>query len=155
MDQYGIYSELGYQFQQGNISISPYGALSHHAVSLDQVKESNEIGVAINSLTAKESQIHLGIRSDYPVTEQLKLGGYLEYAYAFDRSLPNVRLSSNLDHNIAVHYQAPTFDKDFLLYGLSFNYLTKNSKWNIFADVTGNAINNQDYQVQAGLKYAF
>jgi hypothetical protein len=64
-------------------------------------------------------------------------------------------LTSNIDHSVDVRYRAPSFDKDFLLYGLGFNYLTANSKWNIFGDVAGNALNAEDYQMQLGLKYAF
>mgnify|MGYP006148401773 FL=1 len=94
---------------------------------------------------------HLG----EPVMALCNGGGYAEYAYAFDRSLPNVSLTSNIDHSVDVRYRAPSFDKDFLLYGLGFNYLTANSKWNIFGDVAGNALNAEDYQMQLGLKYAF
>jgi len=155
LDKYGIYTEFGYALPMEQFSISPYLALSHNAVSLDQVKESSDLGVTVGDTTAKESKAHVGTRSDYQVTQQLKLGGYAEYAYAFDRSLPNVSLTSNIDHSVDVRYRAPSFDKDFLLYGLGFNYLTANSKWNIFGDVAGNALNAEDYQMQLGLKYAF
>lgn len=155
LDKYGIYTEFGYALPMEQFSISPYFALSHNAVSLDQVKESSDLGVTVGDTTAKESKAHVGNRADYQVTQQLKLGGYAEYAYAFDRSLPNVSLTSNIDHSVDVRYRAPSFDKDFLLYGLGFNYLTANSKWNIFGDVAGNALNAEDYQMQLGLKYAF
>lgn len=155
LDKYGIYTEFGYALPMEQFSISPYLALSHNAVSLDQVKESSDLGVTVGDTTAKESKAHVGTRADYQVTQQLKLGGYAEYAYAFDRSLPNVSLASNIDHSVDVRYRAPSFDKDFLLYGLGFNYLTANSKWNIFGDVAGNALNAEDYQMQLGLKYAF
>jgi len=155
LDKYGIYTEFGYALPMEQFSISPYLALSHNAVSLDQVKESSDLGVMVDDTTAKESKAHVGTRADYQVTQQLKLGGYAEYAYAFDRSLPNVSLTSNIDHSVDVRYRAPSFDKDFLLYGLGFNYLTANSKWNIFGDVAGNALNAEDYQMQLGLKYTF
>lgn len=155
LDKYGVYAELGYALIQNQLSISPYAGLSHNQVSLHGLKESSAYGVAIGDVTAKESKAHAGLRLDYALSKQLLLGGYTEYAYAVDRSLPKVSLSSNIDRHITVDYRAPSFDKDYLHYGLGFNYLTANSSWNIFGDIAGNAINSSDYQLQLGLKYAF
>lgn len=155
VDKYGVYAEVGYALQHDQFSLSPYLALSHNKVSMDAIHESSNLGVAVDHVRAKESNAHLGLRVDYNVSKQLIIAGYTEYAYTFDRSLPNVQLSSNVDNSIVVNYQAPSFDKDFFLYGVGFNYITGNSKWNVFGDVAGNAINSGDYQLQLGLKYAF
>lgn len=155
IDKYGLYTELGYGLNQNQMSISPYIALSHNRVLLDGLKESSAYGVSIGDLSAKENKGHAGIRFDYALSKHLLLGGYTEYAYAFDRNLPKVDLSSNLDRDITVVYNAPAFDKDYFLYGIGFNYLSDKSSWNIFGDLAGNAINSGDYQAQLGLKYRF
>lgn len=155
LDKLGLYGELGYNFSFDRFDVTPYFAVSHNKVSMGAVRESSDIGVSVDDVTAKENKSHVGVRFDYALSNQLAVGGYAEYAYAFDRSLPNVSLKSNVDADVAVEYQAPSFDKDFMLYGVGFNYLTPNSQWNIFGDVAGNALNSDDYQVQLGLKYAF
>lgn len=155
LDKLGLYAELGYNFSFDRFDVSPYLAVSHNKVSMDAVRESSDIGVSVDDVTAKENKSHVGVRFDYSLSNQFSVGGYAEYAYAFDCSLPKVNLQSNLDADVAVEYQAPSFDKDFMLYGVGFNYLTPNSNWNVFGDVAGNALNSGDYQVQLGLKYAF
>lgn len=155
LDKYGVYGEVGYSFFNNQWSVSPYAALSFNSVTLDKVNESSEMGVTVDDVTAKETKLHAGVRFDYQVTENLALGGYGEYANAVDRSLPNVSLASNVDNTVGVNYQAPAYDKDYFLYGVTFNYLTNNSKWNMFGDVAGNAKNSDDIQAQLGLKYMF
>lgn len=153
--KYAAYGELGYTLQYNPISLTPYVALSHNQVSLDALKESSNYGVAIGNLKAKENKSHIGLRFDYALSSHMQVSGYSEYAYAYNRRLPNVRLSSNIDNSERVIYKAPSFDKDYFLYGLGFNYLASQSNWNIFGDLVGNAINSSDYQIQLGLKYAF
>jgi len=155
LDKYGVYGEVGYSFINNQWSVSPYAALSFNSVTLDKVNESSEMGVTVDDVTAKENKLHVGVRFDYQVTKNLALGGYGEYANAVDRSLPNVNLVSNVDNAVGVSYQAPAYDKDYFLYGITFNYLTNNSKWNMFGDVAGNAKNSDDIQAQLGLKYMF
>lgn len=75
----------------------------------------------------------------------MKLGGYVEYVYVFDCLLLNVSLILNIDYLVDVCYCVLLFDKDFLFYGLGFNYLIVNFKWNIFGDVVGNVFNVEDY----------
>lgn len=155
LSKFGLYGEVGYNFSFNRFDIAPYLAVSHNKVSMDAVRESSDIGVNVDDLTAKENKLHVGIRFDYLLSKQWSVGGYTEYAYAFDRSLPKVSLKSNLDNDVAVEYQSPSFDKDLMLYGVGFNYLTTNNKWNVFGDVAGNALNNGDYQAQLGFKYVF
>ena len=155
LDKFGLYAELGQEITKGQFGFTPYIGLSHNQVSMDSLKETSDLGVTVGDLTAKETKAHVGFRSDYKLTSNLDIGGYLEYAYAFDRSLPTVYLASNVATDVVVGYQAPSFDKDFMMYGLSFNYQTSNEKWNVFGDVAGNALNQDEYQVQLGLKYAF
>lgn len=155
LDKYGVYGEVGYSFITNQWSLSPYAGLSFNSVTLDKVKESSEMGVTVDDVTAKETKLHAGVRFDYRVTENLALGGYGEYANAVDRSLPKVRLASNVDNTVGVNYQAPAYDKEYFLYGVSFNYLTNNSNWNVFGDVVSNVNNSEDIQSQLGLKYIF
>lgn len=155
LDKLGVYAELGQEISKGKLALTPYVGLSHNQVSMDSLKETSDMGVSVADLTAKETKSHLGLRADYAFNPSLDFGGYVEYAYAFDRKLPTVYLASNVAEDLAVGYQAPSFDKDFLMYGLSFNYQTAGKNWNIFGDAAGNALNNGDYQVQVGLKYAF
>lgn len=155
LDKLGVYGELGQEIVKGQFGLTPYIGLSHNQVSMDALKESSALGVSVDDLTAKETKAHAGFRADYKLTPNLDLGGYLEYAYAFDRKLPTVYLASNVSSDLVVGYEAPEFEKDFMLYGLSFNYQTANENWNVFGDVAGNAMNENEFQVQLGLKYAF
>ena len=155
VDKYAVYGEVGYDFMQSPFALSPYVALSHNRISLDAVNESSAYGVSVGDIDANESKAHLGLRFDYALSKNLAVAGYTEYAYAFDRSLPYVDLSSNVANSVTVGYKAPSFDKDYFLYGIGFNYLTPSMKWNVFGDIAGNAINSGDYQLQLGLKYVF
>lgn len=155
VEKAGVYAEAGLDLAANQFTVSPFIGLSHDRVKQDAIKETNAAGVAVSDLTAKETKAHAGVRFDYKATPNLSVGGFGEYAYAFDRSLPTVGLSSNLDSSIVVNYAAPEFDKDFFLYGVGFNYLTPNKGWNIFGDVAGVADKSKNYQVQLGLKYAF
>lgn len=154
LTKYGMYGEVGYDYIFNPLSISPYVALSHNAVTLDKVKESSAIGVSMDKITAKENKGHVGVHFDYKIDKKLLLSGYAEYAYALNRKNPDIAVSLNIDNSIRVNYQAPSFDKDYFLYGIGFNYITSES-WNFFGDVSSNAINSDDYQMQLGLKYAF
>ena len=154
LTKYGIYSEIGYHYVANQLSASPYVALSHNSVTLDKVKESSSIGVSMDQITTQENKGHIGIRFDYKIDENLSVGGYSEYAYAFDRKNPEISVSVNVDNSLRTNYQAPSFDKDYFLYGISFNYMT-HTNWNFFADVSSNAIHSDDYQMQLGIKYAF
>lgn len=155
LDKFGVYAELGQEIVKGQFGLTPYIGLSHNQVSMDALKESSDLGVSVGDLTAKETKALAGFRADYKLTSNLDFGGYLEYAYAFDRKLPTVYLASNVASDLVVGYEAPEFEKDFLMYGLSFNYQTANKNWNVFGDVAGNAMNEDEIQVQLGLKYAF
>lgn len=155
LEKLGVYTELGYTHRTNQWAISPYAALSHHTVKLDGLKESSDIGVTVKNVQAKETKAHAGIRLDHQLTESMTIGGYAEYAYAFDRNVSNVNVSANIDDLVNVDYSAPSYDKDYLLYGLSFNYLSKNGKWNIFADVASNAMTADDVQAQVAVKFAF
>lgn len=155
LDKFGVYAELGQEIAKGKAALTPYVGVSHNQVSMDALKEASDLGVSVDDLTAKETKAHVGFRADYKLTSDLNVGGYAEYAYAFDRKLPTVYLASNVASDVAVGYQAPSFEKDFLMYGLSFNYQTAGQNWNLFGDVAGNAMNADDFQVQLGLKYAF
>lgn len=155
LDKFGVYGEIGYQRLINQFNLSPYLALSHNTVSMDAIKESSEFGVSVNDVTAKETKAHLGLRAEFKATPQLSLVGYGEYAYAIDRDLPMVNLSSNLLNGVSVDYRAPSFDKDYFLYGVGVNFATSDNKWNLFGDLNGNAVNSADQQVQVGLKYNF
>lgn len=155
LDKYGINGELGYRYLLESISLSPYVGLSHQVVSMDGLKESSHMGVHVNELTSKETKAHVGVRTDLQLTPQLSLTGYSEYAYAVDRNLPIVTIASQLADQLTVNYQAPEFDKDYLLFGAGLNYSSADQKWNFFGDIHGNALNSGDYQAQLGIKYLF
>lgn len=155
LDKFGFYAELGQEFTKGLFRLTPYIGLSHNQVSMDSLKETSNFGMTVGDLTAKETKAHVGFRSDYQLSSHLDMSGYLEYAYALDRSLPTVYLASNIASDLVVAYQAPSFEKDFLMYGLSFNYQTAHQNLNMFGDVAANVFNQNEYQIQVGLKYAF
>ena len=101
-----------------------------------------------------ETKAHVGVRFDYELNQNLYLTGYGEYVNAFDRDNGMVTILSNVDNAIQYGYQAPSFDKDNLLYDVGLNYIS-GSKWNWFGELTGNASESSDYLIQLGLKYHF
>lgn len=157
LENTAIYAELGYQWQSqayAALSFSPYLGMSYHQVKQDALKEQLAQGLSVNQTHTEESQLHTGLRVNYRTATALTVNGFAEYSYAVSRQLPDVRLASNLNHQIAVQYQAPSFDKDYLIYGIGLNYLPQPA-WQIFGDVAGLTDNRHSYQAQLGLKYRF
>ena len=154
LSKYGVYGEIGYDYFTEQLSVSPYLALSYNTVDLDGVKEVNVLGVAVSDVSIAETKAHVGVRLDYQLTPNVVLTGYGEYANAFSRDYDKVALSMNVDSTRNVLFTPPSFDKDYLLYGIGFNYQS-GQNWNIFGDVNGNALDSGDYQLQLGLKYGF
>ena len=156
MESIGAYTELGYVLGTGYIwSLTPYFGLSYNSVDMDGITEGSEFGLVVGSTKADEAKAHAGFRFDYKLSHDLNVNGFAEYAYAFNRNLPDVLISSNLDRAISVGYQAPSFDKDYAFYGVGFDYTTPQQQWGVFGDVAGMTDDSNNYQVQLGLKYNF
>ena len=154
LTKYGVYGEIGYDYFADQLNISPYLALSYNTVDLDGVTEANAMGVAVSDVAVAETKAHVGVRLDYKLTPSVVLTGYGEYANAFNHDYDKVALSMNVDRATSVDFTPPSFEKDYFLYGVGFNY-QGGQNWNVFGDANGNALDSGDYQLQLGLKYSF
>ena len=156
MTNFGAYGELGYTFGRKYLwSLTPYFGLSYSLLDMDGLNETNEYGLSTSDSKTEELKGHIGFRFDYQVSHDFTVNAFAEYANAFNRNLADVSITSNLDKSASVSYKSPEFSKDYTFYGVGFDYLTPNQKWNIFGDLAGEADNSKNYQVQLGLKYKF
>ena len=155
IDKFGLYAELGREYKHNQWLISPYVAYSYNTVKLDDLYEQNAQGLSVANLRASENKAHLGLRAEFPILQNLTIGGFTDYSYAFDRSNPTVKISSNLVNGSLTQFQTPNYDKDIWMYGLYFNYEPQQTNLSIFGDIAGNAVNSGDVQAQLGVKYQF
>lgn len=152
LNTYSLYGELGYKIHTPIIDITPFAGLSYSSIKQDSIKERQVNGLSVNSISAHETAANLGFRFKHDFTNNLSLGGFTEYKYAFNNKIQAIHLVSNLTQDAQVTYNAPSLNKGDFSYGMIFNYA--NNNWVIFGDA-GFTQNSKNREGQIGVKYLF
>ncbi|MCF9034619.1 autotransporter domain-containing protein, partial [Acinetobacter nectaris] len=156
VDSYGIYTEFGanFTFKQW-LTFTPFLGLSYDAVKLDSVRENHATGLNVSAVSNNQTELHMGLRMNAQVANQISVGTYAEYTNAIHRRLDQVTVANNISSESTTSYNAPQFKRDYATFGLNTQYTSKNRRWNTFADIAVVTDDKTNLQGQVGIKYNF